>query len=52
MTQTQIMHALGADTFKVDPVINIWADDKRDELDKHGMTYMVEWLEWGIPVRS
>lgn len=48
MTQTQIMHALGADNFKVDPDINIWTPKLSADVEKHGMTYMVEWLEWGI----
>jgi hypothetical protein len=37
MTQAQIMHALGADNFKVDPVINIWSDDRKGEVAKHGI---------------
>jgi len=48
MTQAQIMHALGADTFKVDPEINIWTPELAPEVDKHGTTYMVERLEWQI----
>jgi hypothetical protein len=48
MTQVQVMHALGADNFKVDPEINIWTPKLTPEVDKHGMTYMVEYLEWGI----
>jgi hypothetical protein len=42
MTQAQIMHALGADNFKVDPVIDIWTPELSPEVDKHEMTYMVE----------
>jgi hypothetical protein len=48
MTQAQIMHALGADNFKVDPVINIWAPELKGEVAKHGMNYMVEQVEWEI----
>jgi hypothetical protein len=48
MTQTEIMHALGAEKFKVDPEINIWTPGNSAEIDKHGMTYMVEKLEWQI----
>src|ERR1700722_11074956 len=48
MTQAQIMHALGADNFKVDPVINIWSDDRKGEVAKHGMTYVVEQVEFEI----
>jgi hypothetical protein len=48
MTQAQIMHALGADNFKVDPEINIWTPALSPEVDKHGMTYMVEKLEFDI----
>jgi hypothetical protein len=48
MTQAQIMHALGADNFKVDPVINIWAPERKGEVEKHGMTYVVEQVEFEI----
>src|ERR1700722_11676435 len=48
MTQAQIMHALGADNFKVDPEINIWTPALSPEVAKHGMTYIVEKLEFDI----
>jgi len=48
MTQAQIMHALGADKFQVDPVINIWTPERKGEVQKHGMTYMVEQVKWEI----
>src|ERR1700728_2879535 len=48
LTQAQIMHALGSDSFKVDPDINIWTDDRKGEVEKHGMTYMVEQVEFEI----
>jgi hypothetical protein len=45
MTQTQIMHALGADNFKLDPVINIWAPERKDEVAKYGIHHTYELLE-------
>jgi hypothetical protein len=49
MTQAQIMHALGADKFKVDPDINIWSPPGAlAEIDKHGMNYILEKLEFDI----
>ena len=48
MTQAQIMRALGADNFKVDPEINIWTSELSPEVTKHGMTYMVEKVEFDI----
>jgi hypothetical protein len=46
MTQAQIMHALGADSFKVNPVINIW--ERKGEVKKHGITYMMEQMKFEI----
>jgi hypothetical protein len=48
MTEAQIMHALGADNFKVDPVMNIWTPELSPEVSKHGMNYMVEKVQWDI----
>jgi hypothetical protein len=48
MTQAQIMHALGADQFKVDPEIDIWTNDRKREVEKHGMTYVLEQVEFEI----
>ena len=48
MTQAQIMHALGADKFKVDPDTNIWTPDKMGDIEKHGMMYVLEKVEFDI----
>jgi hypothetical protein len=48
MTQAQIMHALGADEFKVDPVIDIWSGERKGEVNKHGITYVVQQVEFEI----
>jgi hypothetical protein len=48
MTQAQIMHALGADNFKVDPEIKIWTPERKGEVEKHGMHYVLEQVEFDI----